>query len=59
MTVLNMLSMILLSILMTLLSKRDQASYSNDGKIQLVLLAWSNNFSAIDVKMNGSVLEEK
>ena len=60
MTVLNMLSMILLSILMTLLlSKRDQASYSNDGKIQLVLLAWSNNFSAIDVKMNESVLEEK
>ena len=54
-----MLSMILLSILMTLLSKRDQASYSNAGKIQLVLLAWSNNFSAIDVKMNGSVLEEK
>ena len=59
MTVLNMLSMILLSIPMTLLSKRDQASYSNDGKIQLVLLAWSNNFSAIDVKMNESVLEEK
>ena len=28
-------------------------------KTQLVLLDWSNNNSSIDVKMDGSVLEEK
>ena len=31
----------------------------NAGKIELVLLDRSNNTGAIDVKMNGSVLEEK
>ena len=31
----------------------------NAGKTQLVLLDWSNNTSAIDVKMDGSVLKEK
>ena len=31
----------------------------NAGKTQLVLLDWSNNTGAIDVKMDGSVLEEK
>ena len=31
----------------------------NAGKTQLVLLDWSNNTSAIDVKMDGSVLNEK
>ena len=31
----------------------------NAGKIQLVLFDQSNNNSAIDVKMDGSVLEEK
>ena len=30
----------------------------NAGKIQLVLFDWSNNTGAIDVKMDGSVLEE-
>ena len=29
------------------------------GKTQLVLFGWSNNTGAIDVKMDGSVLEEK
>ena len=29
------------------------------GKTQLVLLDWSNNNGSIDVKMDGSVLEEK
>ena len=29
------------------------------GKTQLVLFDWSNNTSAIDVKMDGSILEEK
>ena len=29
------------------------------GKTQLVLLEWSNNNGSIDVKMDGSVLEEK
>ena len=29
------------------------------GKIQLVSFAWSNNNGSIDVKMDGSVLEEK
>ena len=29
------------------------------GKTQLVLFDWSNNTNAIDVKMDGSVLEEK
>ena len=31
----------------------------NAGKTQLVLFDWSNNNSSIDVKMDGSVLEEK
>ena len=31
----------------------------NAGKTQLVLFDWSNSTSAIDVKMDGSVLEEK
>ena len=29
------------------------------GKVQLVSFGWSNNADAIDVKMGGSVLEEK
>ena len=29
------------------------------GKTQLVLLDWSNDTGAIDLKMDGSVLEEK
>ena len=33
--------------------------YFNAGKIQLVLFDWSNNTSAINVKMDGSFLEEK
>ena len=32
---------------------------SNAGKIQLVSFDWSNNNGSIDVKMDGSVLEEK
>ena len=31
----------------------------NAGKTQLVLFGQSNNNSSIDVKMNGSVLEEE
>ena len=31
----------------------------NAGKTQIVLFHWSNNTGAIDVKMDGSVLEEK
>ena len=31
----------------------------NAGKTQLVLFDWSNNNGFIDVKMDGSVLEEK
>ena len=31
----------------------------NAGKTQLVLFDWSNNTGAIDVKIDGSVLEEK
>ena len=31
----------------------------NAGKTQLVLFDWSDNTGAIDVKMDGSVLEEK
>ena len=31
----------------------------NAGKTQLVLFDWSNSTRAIDVKMDGSVLEEK
>ena len=31
----------------------------NAGKTQLVLFDWSNNIGAIDVKMDGSVLEKK
>ena len=33
--------------------------YFNAGKTELVLFDWSNNTGAIDVKMDGSVLEEK
>ena len=29
------------------------------GKFQLVTFDWSNNTAAVDVKMNGSVLQEK
>ena len=31
----------------------------NAGKTQLILFDWSNNTGAIDVKMDGAVLEEK
>ena len=31
----------------------------NAGKMQMVSFDWSNNTGAIDVKMDGSVLEEK
>ena len=31
----------------------------NAGKTQLVLFDWSNNNGSIDVKIDGSVLEEK
>ena len=31
----------------------------NAGKTQLVLFDWSNNTGTIDVKVDGSVLEEK
>ena len=31
----------------------------NARKTQLVLFTWSNNTGAIDMKMDGSVLEEK
>ena len=31
----------------------------NAGKTQIVLFHWSNNTGAIDVKMDGPVLEEK
>ena len=31
----------------------------NTGKTQLILFDWPNNTSGIDVKMDGSVLEEK
>ena len=33
--------------------------YFNAGKTQLVLFERTNNIAAIDVNMNGSVLEEK
>ena len=33
--------------------------FFNAGKTQLVLFEWSNNNGSIDVKMDGSVLEEK
>ena len=87
MTFLMMLSVILLSMLMIVLSKCDQASDLwqqlelasklesdirdtvdwgrkwlvdfNTGKTQLVLFDRSNNTGAIDVKMDGAVLEEK
>ena len=29
------------------------------GKTQLILFDWSNNTGTVDVKMSGSVLEEK
>ena len=87
MTFLMMLSVILLSLLMILLSKCEQApdlweqlelaaELESDlqdtvdwgrmwffdfsaGKTQLVSFDWSNKTGAIDVKMDGSVLEEK
>ena len=31
----------------------------NSGKTQLVSFYWTNNYSVIDVKIGGSVLEEK
>ena len=31
----------------------------NAGKTQLVLFDWSNNIGSTDVKMDGSILEEK
>ena len=31
----------------------------NARKTQLVLFDWSNNIGSIDIKMNGSVFEEK
>ena len=31
----------------------------NAGKTQLVSFDWSDNYGSIDVKMNGSVLDEK
>ena len=31
----------------------------NAGKTQMVVFDWSNNTGSIDVKMDGSVLEEK
>ena len=31
----------------------------NNGKTKLIFVDWSNNIGAIDVKMNGSILEEK
>ena len=31
----------------------------NAGKTQLILFNWSNNTGVIDMKMDGSVLEEK
>ena len=33
--------------------------YFNDGKTQLVPFDWSKNTSSIDVKIDGSVVEEK
>ena len=38
---------------------RKWLGHFNNGKTQLVLFDWSNNTDAIDVKMDGSVLEEK
>ena len=35
------------------------AFYFNVGETQLVLFDWSNNSDDVDVKMDGSVLEEK
>ena len=39
--------------------QRDTVDWGNAGKTQLVSFDWSNNISSIDVKMDGSVLEEK
>ena len=38
---------------------RKWLGHFSNGKTQLVLFDWSNNTDAIDVKMDGSVLEEK
>ena len=59
MTFLMMLSVILLSMLMTTLySKCDQA-FDLWQQLELLSFDRSNNTSAIDVKMDGPVLEEK
>ena len=34
-------------------------NFSNAGKTQLISFDWSNNNGSIDVKIDGSVLEEK
>ena len=34
-------------------------NFSNAGKTQLISFGWSNNNGSIDVKIDGSVLEEK
>ena len=39
--------------------KKIRLGYFNAGKTQLISFDWSNNTGAIDVKMDGSVLEEK
>ena len=73
MTFLMMLSVILLSMLMiplSILSVIRHLIYgnnlnwllnvdSNAGKTQLILIDWSNDNGSIDVKMDGSFLEEK
>ena len=61
MTFLRMLSVILLSMLMILLSILNAIRLVdfNAGTTQLVSLDQSNNTGAIDVKMDGSVFEEK
>ena len=73
MAFLMMLSVILLSMLMILLSILSVIRHliygnnlnwllnvdSNAGKTQLILIDWSNDNGSIDVKMDGSFLEEK
>ena len=73
MTFRRMLSVILLSMLMiplSILSVIRHLIYgnnlnwllnvdSNAGKTQLILIDWSNDNGSIDVKMDGSFLEEK
>ena len=62
MTFLMMLSVKFTSILIILLSALSvirHLIYSNVGKTRLVSFDWSNNTGAIDVKIDGCVLEEK